>query len=547
MSAALLALVLAAQVPPLKPQLPGPPERGDEGSVVQVRADGAFLDRGAADGLAVGARLRLLRKGRAAAGCTVTHLADHGAFCSGEGLQPSDTFKFSAPDEKAPKRLPPLPTELELSRQAAALERFGAPLVEYAAARPSRPAAVRARLLEVAYRHTTWTTAGAPDSAFHLEALDIAVRGFQPHRDWRLSLDLGVRLYSGRPAAFRDPVVSPIRLHVREAEVEWDGPSLAWRLAAGRVWARNVPGLAALDGVQGAWKAAPGLEVGAFAGLLPEALTAGISTERWTAGAWQSFEWRGTGAVKLFREAVRAAAVGRPEPRGEVELFAQASFEHPLDIEAAARVGFGDGPFMLDAARLAVGWRPHSSVHLQVSGRYTGRLLYEVVTPLAPATGVPALHLDGGAGWEPLSGLIIAARAGFARDFDAQLSRFYAGPELALPRLFGGLGGVRATWLEETGHQGRRAVWLTADLELFELARLWTRLSWTQQTPTEGTGAFAAHEVGAQFAVDFQLPMGFGLTASAQVRHGVGGAGDADLRPTGTTAWVLQAGASWGW
>lgn len=544
---ALLAVLLAAQLPPLKPVLPAAPDQGDEGAVLQVLSDGAFLDRGAADGLAVGARLRLVRKGRASAGCTVTHVADHGAFCSGEGLQEGDTFKVARPEVKAPKKLPALVGELEIARQLAAVERFALAKVEYAASRPSRPVAARARLLEVSYRHTTWTTAGAPDSAFHLEALDIAVRGFQPHRDWRLSLDLGVRFFSGRPAAFRDPVLSPIRLHVRSAEVEWDGPTLAWRLAAGRIWARNVPGLGALDGLQGAWKAAPGLEVGGFAGLLPEALTAGVTTDRWTAGAWQSWEWRGTGAVKLFREAVRAAAVGRPEPRGEVELFAQVSFEHPLDVEAAARVGFGDGPFMLDAARLAVGWRPHPSLHFQVSGRYTGRLSYEVVAPLAPATGVPALHLDGAAGWEPFSGLVIAARAGFARDFDAELSRFYAGPEVALPRLFGGLGGVRATWLEETGHQGRRAVWLTADAELFELARVWTRLSWAQQSPTEGTGAFAAHELGAQLAVDFTLPFGFGVTASAQVRHGLGGEGDEALRTAGTTAWVLQAGASWGW
>ena len=546
MSAALLALVLAAQLPPLRPTMPAAPDPGDEGAVIEVRSDGAFLDRGAADGLAVGTRPRLLRKGRASPGCTVTHLADHSAFCSGEGLQPGDTFKVARPEQKPPQKLPAIPSDLELARQLSAVERFELPSVEYAAARPARPAA-RARLLEVSYRHTTWALAGAPGAAFHLEALDVAVRGFQPHRDWRLSLDLGVRLYSGRPATFRDPVLSPIRLHVREAEVEWDGPKLAWRFAAGRVWARNVPGLATLDGVQGAWKAAPGLEVGAFAGLLPEALTAGISTERWTVGAYQSWEWRGTGAVKLFRQAVRAAAVGRPEPRGEVELAAQASFEHPVDVEAAARVGFGDGPFMLDAARLAVGWRPIRPLYFQVSGRYTGRLPYEVVAPLAPATGTPALHLDGSAGWEPFSGLVIAARAGFARDFDAELSRFYAGPELAMPRLFGGNGGLRATWLEETGHQGRRSVWLTADYELFELARVWTRLSWEQQAPSEGTGTWAAHELGALLAVDFRLPFGFGLTASAQVRHGLGVEAEQALRRTGTTAWVLQAGASWGW
>lgn len=548
-AALLCGLLLAAPLPPPRPRLPPRGDDGDRGTVTQVTAHGAYLDRGAADGLQPGTALKLVRRGKPAGTCTVAQLADHSALCTGAGLEPGDAFRFARPRPVKPKLLPAPPSEAELARQRAVLLAAERPLVEYKSSR-RRGQEARARLLEVSFGHTTWTTGGMSGAAFHLEQLDFAVRRLTLLRDWKLSLDGGVHFYSGRPDAFRDPVASPIRLLVRELAIDWDGRGLRWRLALGRMWTRNLAGVSALDGIVGAWKPLDGFEVGAFAGLLPEASTAGISLERWTAGVFQAWEWRGPGAVSWVRQQLRAAAVGRPEPRGEVELLAQAGFAHPFDVEAGVRLGFGDGPFSLDLVKLALSWRPVAPLSFQLSGRYVGRLPHELVLPLAPATGAPALHLDGAAGWELVRGLVVGGRAGFVRDFDAQLSRFWGGPEIALPRLFAGRGGLRAGWVEETGHVGRRSVWLAADVDLFELARLWSRFGWTQQSPTAGTGEYSAHELGLQVALDFTLPLGFSVRASYLVHGGLGGDGsaaDTAVRTQSSAAHVFSGGVGWAW
>ncbi|MBL8954668.1 MAG: hypothetical protein JNK82_28075, partial [Myxococcaceae bacterium] len=373
MSAAAAALALwfgAAGLPPLKPHLPPSSSTSERGAVTISAAGGGYVDRGAADGLEAGDTLELQRKGRAAARCTVGAVADHSAFCAGAKVERGDTFRLARRRAAAPeaKALPPLPSDSELERRAAALARAGLPPVEYTASGLSSASGPAKVPVSAAYRHTTWTSSSAPASSFHLEQLDLALRAFEPVPDWRVSADASVWLYSGRPQEFRDPARSAVRLHVRELELEWDGRKRPWRVAFGRVWARGAPGLSSLDGLMAAFRGVPGLEVGGFAGLLAEPLTFGVSTERWTVGVFQACEWHGSGALRWFRQSLRAAAVGRPEPRGELEVMAQAALKHPLDVEAAVRVGLGDGSSGLDLARLALTWRPVSRVALQLQG-----------------------------------------------------------------------------------------------------------------------------------------------------------------------------------
>ncbi|MBK7859789.1 MAG: hypothetical protein IPJ65_14440 [Archangiaceae bacterium] len=549
-AAALLLWVGAVPLPPLRPHLPPSSSLSDRGAVTLAVGGGGYVDRGAADGLEAGDALELLRKGRTAARCTVGALADHSAFCAGARLERGDTFRLARRPPRSPegKALPPLPSDSELERRAATLARAELPPVEYAASGLASPAAKVP--VSAGFRHTTWASSSAPASSFHLEQLDLALRAFEPVPDWRVSVSLSVWLYAGRPQEPRDPARSAVRLHVRELQLEWDGRQRPWRVAFGRVWARGAPGLSSLDGLLAAWRGVPGLEVGGFAGLLAEPLTFGVSTERWTVGLFQAWEWHGAGRLRWFRQSVRAAAVGRPEPRGELEVMAQAALSHPLDAEAAVRVGIGDGVNGLDLARLALTWRPIAKIAVQLSGRYTGYLPYDVTQPLAPATGVPALHVGGTAGWELISGLVVSARAGFARDFNAQLSRAFVGPELAAPRLFAGKGGVRLGWLEEAGHLGARSVWLAADYAPLPRARAWARLGWTQQAPAMGTGDHVAHELTLQAAVELVLPLGLAAQTSLLVHHGLGAegpGGDRAVRQSSTSAFVWQAGASWSW
>lgn len=535
---ALIALISAA-APPLVPHAP-PPRLGLRAGLVQVThlaPGGAFVNRGRGDGLTEGQALETARGAR----CVVEVLADTTARCRGEGLKVGDVFRFRAPPEETVKE-PEVPLHPSLvQRRLALLEAAPLTLVHFEE-QPGAPSAPRTgtarwRAFTIELGHTTWTTAGHQDGAYHLESLDVALREAAPLPYLRVNLDAGLRWYSGRPAGFRDSAASPLQLRVREASVALLGGEAAWRVSAGRLWLSGAPGLAMLDGVEGSWAFAKGWEVGAFAGALPEPTLASIAFDRWAAGAWQGWTWEGTGALQRLSQRLRLSVAGLPRLRGEVEATAHAWFAGHVDADLSVRAGVG-GPLgsALDGARLAARWRPLDRLLLSTSVRVTGQLPAEIVSTTAPWTGAPGLHGDLAASWRFSDLMVLQLTGAATRDFNAVLGRFWGGPSVLFPRLLPGGGSVSAGWFEEAGFWGRRSIWAEARAPLFEVVRLTGRLTFTQDTPTLGTGAFATPELGGYFAADATLPYGLWARGSVLVRGGFGGG----LRSEGTAGALVQ-------
>jgi hypothetical protein len=88
--------------------------------------------------------------------------------------------------------------------------------------------------------------------------------------------------------------------------------------------------------------------------------------------------------------------------------------------------------------------------------------------------------------------LRLGATAGFSRDDVSGLDRQWAGPEVALPRLFGARGGISAGYLEELGWLEGRSAWLQGAFHAKGGLRLSTRLSYFHDA-SQGTDR---HEAG---------------------------------------------------
>lgn len=444
-------------------------------AVASVAAGRAYLDAGAAEGLAAGQRLSLLRNGRAAASCTVEAVADHSAVCAGEGARPGDTFAVTGIPAigPAPKTLPPVVPAAELGKRRAALQVAQLPLVEYRA--PPRPVTLLGpQRLEARLVHASW--AARDTTALHQERVEARVYGAELFSGWRLFLDASA-VYRSSATDLRYRPGSSALLEVRELQLSARDAGRALAVSLGRVLPWGAPGSTAFDGAQVGWRGS-GWEAGAFGGLVPDPVNTGLTTERYTGGVYGSFE-RSNDAT-LLRGEGRVALVRSPElgQRVEAEALLHAWLARRVDVSGQVRAGVGDlqAPAAIDAARLDVSARLAEPLWLSGGWRYGALFLSDVIvaTPVANQTH----HADLSLAWDVTRLVTLRGTFGFARDLSRGVERTYFGPEVALPRLFGRDGGLSLGYLEETGWASGRSAWLQGHGSLGQAVRLLARASY---------------------------------------------------------------------
>ena len=463
-----------APIPPgaplaLRPSRLRPPP--GSGAVVSVAAGRAYLDAGAEDGLSVGAPLTLTRAGRPAGACTVEAVTAHSATCAGEGLRVGYGFALPAPAKPSappPKPLPPLVAQDETEKRRAMVESAPLAKVEFKAA-PEVPFLQGPEEVEARLVHESFLASSA--SALHEERLEARVYGAEVFPRWRLFLDASA-IYRGASAdGARFLPGDSALLEVRELELASREPGQALSLAVGRVLPVSAPGSTAFDGAQVGWRG-PGREMGVFGGLVPDLSTTGLTTDRSTAGLYGSLE-RASADLLLHGDG-RVAYVHAPEvgTRVEVETALHAWIARRYDVSGEARLGFGDttAPASLDSARLDLSARLLERLWVTGGVRYVGLFVSD---PGAPALFEnPARHADFEAAYDLTRYLTLRGTLGYAKDLTSGQSRTYGGPEVALPHLFGGDGGVSAGWLEEGGWAGGRDLWLQLEGTLLGRLRL---------------------------------------------------------------------------
>ncbi|HEY6005851.1 MAG TPA: hypothetical protein VIV57_23420, partial [Anaeromyxobacter sp.] len=463
-------------------------------------------------------------------------VAPHFATCRAEGARPGDTFRLARPaPAPAPRPLPRLVAAEELDRRAAAIAAEPYAKVDYQARTEGGPLGA-SRRAEVSVAHATWASTGfAP---WQQERADVSIRGAHLGAGFRLYADLSALRWTARPATARDRPEERTQLYVWEAEVVARDGAGPFALAAGRVLPWGIPGAPVLDGIQAGLRRAGTGEIGAFAGYVPEIGTLRPTGSRSTVGAYGSADL-GSGWL-VTRQDARAAMVTSPElgTRFEGQLRSYALLGRTVNASGGVRVGAGgdrQAQGNIDAADVELSGRPLPRLAVSGAFRYWGLRI-----PDAPAPAFFPGHerrADASAGLE-LGGLLLSATAGLSRDLSTDLERRYAGPELAVPRLFGASGGVTLGYVEERGWIAGRSAYAQAVLRAGSRVRLTTRIHYAAD---DRAGADADHEVGAFAAVSADLASWLSLRASVLARGGARRATDVE-RSGGVDGYVELAG-----
>ncbi len=456
-----------------------------------VTSTAAFLDAGAHDGLTAGASVDLVRRKAKVGTCVITQLAAHHATCASERAAVGDRVSFVVAPAAAPPELrrPALPVPAALEAKRRLVEQAVVPKI--ASPRARRAVAADWGLRGAAgVRQQAWATLGHDDAAFTRTVLDGAVRvglGLTPG----LAAGGSMRLVADelQPTAARFRPGEPAELYVWEAALSLDdgrGPLVA-RL--GRFLPRKAPGATLLDGAQAGVRVFGGaLELGAYAGAVPELVTLLPSLDRLTAGVHLALDTPLGGDVLLLPRA-RVALLSSPDLtslRAEVEAQAQLLWGTALAAGGSVRAGLDARTVTpsLDAARVDVDVRPLEQV--RVGGGY--RFVAPLAQDFDERDAVPALigahHGELVASWATTPWLSLGARAGLAADLEGAELRGWAGPELRLPELWWGLGGLGVGYAEELGLFPGRNVFVQVDLVPSSLLALWSRVAYLE---SEGT------------------------------------------------------------
>lgn len=535
--AALLALLTAldARARPKKPRhaptepelLAGGRRSTGPGQVTYLSADSVYLDRGAADGLKPGDKVQMVRSGRALGACVLTSVSDHTATCQGQGFVVGDRISVDRKPEPQPQPLAPLPSGAELAARLWAVEAAPVPLVDFEGGAALGPAS--ASTLSIVLGHTTASNFASADGPYQVQRLDVALRDLHLWRGLHVSVDATGLNWSRRPPDFRQPLKGSPQLFVRQLEVSWHEAGGRYRGALGRIWTRHTPGLSVIDGAQGGITSDDGdLEAGAFGGLLPNPYDLGFSNGSWTAGAYAFGRFsRGRGADAIWvQPELRAGWASRNGIGGRFEVGASLHTWFGRNVDAHAMVQAGLGAVnALDLARLDVGIRAADRFQLVATARYRGTPGGELLEPGALVLGVRALHADAQAVVELGPSLVVAAIGGYSRDFDSRLDSGRIGPELRLPGLLFGKGGLAVGYSEELGWIRGRTAWLQATLVPHWRVRLLARaIGHHYDAPSNG---LIGSEVGATASLEVRFTTFLWLRLSGLVRARVDGTGAA--------------------
>jgi hypothetical protein len=479
----LAASLLAAQgaaplASPLQTTTRRPERARGTGAVAYATAERAYLDAGAADGLAPGTTVRLSRAGAAPGGCTVDLVAEHQASCPGKGLRAGDGFSFEpAPEAPGPKQLPALVPDDELARRSAALAAApAAPRVERRAVADGTRVARLARRAGASLGGGTWSATGSDglDAAW----ADFWIRDVEIGAGFRLDVDgRAERWIPDANPRFRPQ--DETRLYLWQAQLT--GSLAAATVSAGRILPHAIPGSTIFDGASASFRLGS-LDLGLFGGLVPTPDTLGFTTDRATGGGFWSYQRPFTGGGG-FRHDGRLAVVQTPElgTRFEATLGGRAWFR-AVDLAAEVQLGAGgevQAAGYVDAARVDVTARPGRGVTVGASYRHGGLEWPQPFEPtFFPGRGDAA---DGFVAWDVWA-LRIGATGGFSRDAVSDLDRTWVGPELGVPRLLGSRLGLAVGYLEETGWLEGRSAYARIQARPTDAITLAARGSWVQET-----------------------------------------------------------------
>ncbi len=475
-------------------------EAKDSGDTGQDKAAGgstvrAFLNRGTEDGIKVGDSIAVQRGPRKLQPCVVQTVSEHSSTCSGIGLKAGDMISVvRKPDADQKFGELTVPGWDELSEQRTHVDAQAFVLFDA----QGTGSESNTRRFHLAASHTTFASLVAPNGPFQWQNVRAGINGFEPVNGLSIWLDASVSNWSRRPPLFRSLLTGTPQLFVRELSVLWRPASLPLVAGLGRLVPRHTPGLVALDGAQvGVRLADDAVEVGAFGGLIPNALSLVPSTS-WTAGAYGAFRiQKGRGATGAVLDLdARAGWAMRPALSSRFEAGVGAHAFLGRELRGSLQAIFGSGPLagpgLLDAATFDLGWNPTETLTLTIDGRYRGLKADEVPAVGVATLGTRSVHAFGHARYEISSEWFVTVSGGAAIDLSEPGRQGWVGPELTWIPMTGGRLEFNTGYLEEFGYFPGRSAWLGTRVSPISRLRLAARATWFQQSNLE----LREHDVG---------------------------------------------------
>lgn len=260
-----------------------------------VSAENVYLDAGSAAGLDVGAKVRVVRGGKAVAELEVAYVAESSASCriisSTGAINTGDRALFEPLAAAAPAPADTLVSRVRETKDAPrqrirSAERFTG-------------------WLALQWDHTAEST--DRDLTTDLFSLPFRVRARDLGHDFEFHGRGNLRRITRGGFSGSTPA-SEWRNRVLEAALVREGKDLDWQLALGRVGGRRTAAAGPFDGFSVTRRVGGRTRVGAFAGFAPAWGDLGFSTDDHLAGAVLEYERAGTDGKMLD---VTLAAVGR--------------------------------------------------------------------------------------------------------------------------------------------------------------------------------------------------------------------------------------------
>ena len=509
-----IAVPEATPTPQVAALSPRTPASSPFGRVQFATERRAYLDRGSAEGLAVGQWLPIARGVRGVGSCKIESVGDHEATCTGARLRPGDAFR--TPRTGGRKARPPAPAmapiidNKTLETRAAQIADATIDKVDFNGKHSFRSRGTA----DATPGFATWLTQpNGGDGTYAQASIDGIIRGVEiGNSGFRFDGAFSaMHWYSPSVERFRPN--TPTQFYLWEAEAYRRVEEGGTTLAIGRVWPQHVPGLTLLDGMQlGRENEERSAEGGVYGGLIPTADGLMPTFDIWTGGVYGALSQTGTkeSRIRLAREEVRvgvwhSASNGAV---GEGEGLAQ-TWIGPVTAGGGGRVRWAveqGGHAVLENAHVDLGVRPSIDSAVGLHARYIGvSLLQEVPLRAETAMTAGAFHAVADAYRNFSSRLALAGSVGVNREYETGQYQVHGGAELRFPRMFGESGGM---WFGATVEQG----WLQGESAYVQfLGNFANRFQVNARLSGDGTrfesptAIWNLNELGAYLSVDGPL------------------------------------------
>ncbi len=416
------------------------------------------------DALTVGDKVRLYARRRRRGVCTIEHVAGNLASCTYTGRLSDDVSRFVArvdrppadPADQAP--LPPPPGPAFDGRDA--LAQAPHDKVGFSTDRVRFREGVTFPI-EVALWQRSSGQGLSQGRMFHRSRLALAIHGAQlyvPGLRLHVQANIDGALV---PADARYRKGENLRVEVHQLALSYRHPETFVAGAVGRFTPWIAPGVPLLDGAQAGVHLFSGLlEMGAYAGSIPSPTRLFPRFDHLTGGAYWAARYGQRNWFVSHRGRVGVVSDLGLSLRTEAEAHLSGRYGRWIRAAAGVRGGIGLDGFTpgVDLGYVQAESQPGFGLRLLGGYRYTAPGFSDYRPGVWPSLLSGLHHASAEVAWEQWDWFGLSMRAMGAAT-PAWALRAMVGPEIGVPRAFGGAMGAFLGWQEGVGHDPGRFVY----------------------------------------------------------------------------------------